>query len=147
MESAKSLVDHLEEEIENIKKCSECFSNEYKHPSKWFTMVCDKPHIILWAKKMGFNYWPAKLMSIDGQLINVRFFGDHKPADVPANNCFLYSEANPNRSRNASYLYKSALKVSDIRNCVFVFGVFGCLFGHQSHYDIIFFIASDLIKV
>lgn len=111
MEASKSLQEYLEEEIEIVRKCPECYLNQHKYPTKWFTMTCKEPHLIVWAKKVGFNYWPAKLMSIDGQLINVRFFGDHKPADVPANNCYLYSETNPNRSRNASYHYKSALKV------------------------------------
>lgn len=74
MEIAKSLVDYLEVEIESVKKCAECYSNEYKYPDTYFTMVCNEPHLIVWAKKTGFNFWPAKLMSIDGQLINVSNF-------------------------------------------------------------------------
>ena len=111
METAKSLVDYLEGEIEMLKKCSECYSNSVKHPTTWFTMICNELHLIVWAKKMGFLYWPAKMISIDGQLINVRFFGDHEYAEVPATNCFLYSDTNPNRSRNTTVSYKSALKV------------------------------------
>lgn len=112
MEIATSLVDYLEVEIESIKKCAECYSNEYNYPDTHFTMVCNEPHLIVWAKKKGFNFWPAKLMSIDGQLINVRFFNDHKAEDVPTTNCFLYSHLCPNRQRNSCVSYKSALKVS-----------------------------------
>lgn len=112
MEIAKSLVDYLEEEIEIIKKCAECYANSDKQPNNWFTMACSEPHLIVWAKKMGFDYWPAKMMNIDGQLINVRSFNDHKYSDVPATNCFLYSATNPNKSHNTSASYKSALKVS-----------------------------------
>lgn len=114
MEVAKALIDYLEVEIDLLKKCAECYSNMDRHPNNWFTMACKSsiPHLIIWAKNMCFNYWPAKLLKIDGQLIQVSFFGDHKNADVPATNCFLYSETNPNRSRNTTVLYKSALKVS-----------------------------------
>lgn len=111
METAKSLVDYLEGEIEMLKKCPECYSNAYRHPNTGFTKTCEEPHLIVWAKKMGFTYWPAKMMCIDGQLIHVRFFGDHDYAEVPATNCFLYSNTNPNRSRNTTVAYKSALKV------------------------------------
>ncbi|XP_031637919.1 uncharacterized protein LOC116350304 [Contarinia nasturtii] len=126
MEIAKSLVDYMEEEIEIVKKCPECYNNAVKYPNDWFTVICSDPHIIVWAKKMGFNYWPAKLMSIDGQLINVRFFGDHKNMDVMSTNCFLYSETNPNRSRNTTVLYKSALKEVEvyIKNCRSKFGAY-----------------------
>lgn len=74
-------------------------------------MVCTEPHIIVWAKKMGFAYWPAKMISIVGQLINVRFFGDHTSVTVPAVDCFLYSNTPPNRCRNTTSSYKSALRV------------------------------------
>lgn len=61
----------------------------------------------------GFTFWPAKLMSIDGQMVNVRFFGDHTHADVPATNCFLYSGHNPDKRRSATTAYNSAIKVKN----------------------------------
>lgn len=114
------LMDYLTGEIESSKKCFECYRNAIEHPDTWFALVCDEPHLIVWAKMKGFNYWPAKLMSIDGQLINVRFFGDHTHADVPTTNCFLYSKQNPGRMRNLTTQYSSALKVRHLKLPVFV---------------------------
>lgn len=109
---AKTLLDYFIDEIESVKKCAECYANATTHSDTWFTLACNEPHLPIWAKQKGFNYWPAKLMSIDGQLINVRFFGDHTHADIPVNNCFLYSKKNPGRMKHTSSLYNAALKVS-----------------------------------
>lgn len=106
------LLQYLSAEITSIKKCAECYSNAINYPTKWFTMVCEYPHLVLWAKVKGFNFWPAKLMSIDGQSINVRFFGDHTNAAVSDKNCYFFSEEKPMKARNTSQAYKNAMKVS-----------------------------------
>lgn len=78
-------------------------------------MLCHPPHLIVWAYKKGARYWPAKVMAIDGQQVNVRFFGGfHKHENVPANKCFLYSEEGPRKfkkPKQSDTEYKSALKV------------------------------------
>lgn len=78
------------DEIESIEKCAECFVNANLH-GNWFSMVCSKPHLVLWAKFAGFPLWPCKLMNFDGHTAYVRFFGDHKHAKVGIKNCFLFS--------------------------------------------------------
>ncbi|XP_055306233.1 MYND-type zinc finger-containing chromatin reader Zmynd8-like [Sitodiplosis mosellana] len=93
---AKELVEYLEDEIETAEMCAECYMHD-------FSLVCTKPHLIVWAKWEECDHWPAKVMSIDGQLVNVRFFGDHTQADVPASNCLLYSETDPLLAPSPSY--------------------------------------------
>lgn len=43
----------------------------------------------------GFPFWPAKLMVVNGDHADIRFFGDHKHANVPIKKCFLFSRVNP----------------------------------------------------
>ncbi|XP_031638034.1 protein kinase C-binding protein 1-like isoform X2 [Contarinia nasturtii] len=107
--AVRELMEYVEHEIESVKKCAECYEKANKYPHLWFAMACSEPHLLVWAKMKGFNYWPAKLMSIDGQLINVRFFGDHTYADVPATNIYLYSANNPGRRATHSG-YNTAIK-------------------------------------
>lgn len=95
-------------------KCSECYSNASRNPNDWFVMVCNVPHLIVWAKMSSSNYWPAKVMSIDGNAVNVRFFGDHTHARGSAANCLLYTQRNPNRKALKTPQYKYALEVSII---------------------------------
>ncbi|XP_055306175.1 zinc finger MYND domain-containing protein 11-like [Sitodiplosis mosellana] len=129
VKTAKSLAKYLELEIESVKKCAECYSNANKNPDTmaWFTVVCAKPHIVVWAKLEGYDYWPAKVMFVDKKLINVRFFGDRTEADVPAKKCFLYSDTNPSlKSTKPSASYRSALKEANeyIANVRKRFGVY-----------------------
>lgn len=111
---AHSLVNSVEEEIDSVKKCFECYSKANENPSGWVTMVCTRPHLVIWAKVNSYNHWPGKLMTINERTgtINVRFFGDHTYANVPASKCFLYSEKSPTTSPKRSVLYRRALKVS-----------------------------------
>lgn len=111
-EAALAMHTAMVEEIKSIRKCAECYANAYHHSDSWFAMACAEPHLIIWAKMKGFKYWPAKFMSVDGQSVNVRFFGDHLYADVPATNCFLYAKTNPKRIRGPSSQYTAALTVS-----------------------------------
>lgn len=85
----------------------------------WFTMVCDKPHLIIWAHMKGARYWPAKVMSVNGQQVNVRFFGCkiqgyRKHDDVPAQKCFLYSAESPRNSKKDKPVYKAARNVRQL---------------------------------
>lgn len=109
--TARTLLNYIDDEIEMLEKCAECYSRSFKYPKRWFVMVCTEPHLIVWAKLIGFSYWPAKVMSINGDLIKVRFFGDHTYADVPGNYCYLYSETCPKEPKITSPEYIDALKV------------------------------------
>lgn len=93
---AKGLMKICKQEINEIEACNECYFNANTCKT-WFTEVCSKPHLLVWAKLKGFPYWPAKLMSVNvNQLADVRFFGDHDRAWVPIKECFLFCDKDPN---------------------------------------------------
>lgn len=114
---AKKAVKLVAAEIESVKKCTQCHINANAKETRkhWFTMVCDVPHYIIWAYKKNARYWPAKVMSISGQEVDVSFFGGyHKQEIVPAKKCFLYSTKRPGNIQNAKSQdieYKKALAV------------------------------------
>lgn len=60
-----------------------------------FSMPCNPPHPLIWAKIEGFNFWPTKIMSWTDQMVNARFFGDYQNAIVSSENCYLYSQDPP----------------------------------------------------
>lgn len=120
---AKQFTKLVLAETESVKKCLQCHinANTKETRSRWFTMVCKVPHLIIWAYKRNARYWPAKVMSIDEnvQHINVRFFGGyHKHENVPTRKCFLYSKKSPgnNLIQKSNYRmsleFKSALMVN-----------------------------------
>lgn len=84
-----------------MTKCYDCYFNINTHVN-WFEMVCKRPHCVVWAKVEGHPYWPAKVMSLNNNQVEVCFFGGHEYANVPANRCFLYSEVNPDKARRKS---------------------------------------------
>ncbi|XP_069365846.1 MYND-type zinc finger-containing chromatin reader ZMYND8-like isoform X2 [Maniola hyperantus] len=94
---ARALVRSCRSEMGEIEACPECYAAAHARRLTWFTDVCSTPHILLWAKLKGFPYWPAKGMSVNSQgLVDVRFFGAHDRAWVPARDCFLYCQKDPN---------------------------------------------------
>ncbi|XP_045761349.1 uncharacterized protein LOC123864756 isoform X2 [Maniola jurtina] len=94
---ARALVRSCRAEMGEIEACPECYAAAHARRLTWFTDVCTTPHILLWAKLKGFPYWPAKGMSVNSQgLVDVRFFGAHDRAWVPARDCFLYCQKDPN---------------------------------------------------
>lgn len=84
-------------EIDEIKLCGDCYMNREKPAG--FTLVCSKPHLLLWVKFKQYPYWPAKLTKArdDSNLVEVYFFGDHTIATVSCSSCYLYSEEDPNQ--------------------------------------------------
>lgn len=98
--AAKALQKVSKQEVGDIETCAECYLNANTMTDNWFTEVCAKPHLILWAKLKGFPYWPAKAMSINSTLVDVRFFGEHDRANIPSKDCFLYSREDPNPPTN-----------------------------------------------
>ncbi|XP_031637991.1 uncharacterized protein LOC116350359 isoform X2 [Contarinia nasturtii] len=119
--AARVLSKLVEDEITDIKNCSECYENAVKYPKRWFTMVCSKLHIVVWAKLPGFTHWPSKVMAINDQQISIDFFGDHTQAKVPAKSCYLYSNKSPKPPRTTSKTYLSALEecnayIQNVRN-------------------------------
>lgn len=111
------------DQLFDIETCSECYGKSTAQP-EWFTAVCQRPHLLLWAKLKGFPYWPAKAMAMNGsQLVDVRFFGDHQRAWLSPKDCYLYSAVDPNMPGSATKRNKSvadSIKVSVMPadNCV-----------------------------
>lgn len=71
-------------DLQEIRQCRDCYrvSNE-KTNKHWFCKPCKPPHKLVYAKQKGFPYWPAKVIKIDGDLYDVRFFGgQHQRAVV-----------------------------------------------------------------
>lgn len=113
-----TLMEFVNDEIHSVITCNQCYQNAYLNPNTSFVLPCDKPHLIVWAKPKGYNFWPAKLMyivALDKQIVHVRFFGDHSVFDIPAENCFLYSPTHPDVPKKCHLeIYTKALIVNSI---------------------------------
>lgn len=107
------MLDHIKDEIEKGKHCGECYHNSKKYPNRWFAMVCNKPHLVVWIKRHDLFYWPAKLMSIDplsGDL-HLQFFGDQSEVEVLSSSCFLCADMTTYQLLTLPSEYLNALKV------------------------------------
>lgn len=126
----KHLQKICKDEIFNIETCAECFVKaNTSRDSEWFTSVCSKPHLLIWAKLSGYPYWPAKVMGVFSNVLNVQFFGDHERAFVPSKDCFLYSQKDPNpvqpnTFRQQGFLNCVAEATEYIKNISIKFGHF-----------------------
>lgn len=108
---ANKLKRTIDEEMKDLKHCADCYSNANQFPSTWLRMVCDEPHIIVWAK-FESEYWPAKLLSIDGSKLYVKYFYKSRYAcKVLASECILYSEEYPVKRAKLPHLVNEAIKV------------------------------------
>ncbi|KAJ8733870.1 hypothetical protein PYW07_014421 [Mythimna separata] len=124
---ARALVRSCRAEMGEIEACPECYAAAHARRPTWFTDVCTTPHILFWAKLKGFPYWPAKGMSVNSSgLVDVRFFGAHDRAWVPAKDCFLYSEKDPNNFRTKRQDIIDSMQEADqhIRNISRKYGRF-----------------------
>lgn len=95
---SEDLVTYAENELRLIEGCSLCYilANLSAGPNfKWFAGVCDKKHEIVWAKVVGFNYAPAKLLYVQDNKATVHFFGDHNIAQTSTKYIYLYSKETP----------------------------------------------------
>ncbi|XP_076388066.1 zinc finger MYND domain-containing protein 11 isoform X2 [Megachile rotundata] len=65
-------------DLQEIRRCADCYriSNE-KSEKMWFCIPCNPPHQLVYAKQKGYPYWPAKVMQVNGNIYDVRFFGGH----------------------------------------------------------------------
>lgn len=124
---AKSILKTCKQEMNEIQNCPTCYLKA-NTLSNWFIEACPKPHILVWAKLRGnsstnetfktnftitgFPYWPGKVMSTNSAgMVDVRFFGAHDRAWIPAKDCYLYSQKDPNTNRQ---------KKNDINKCIAV---------------------------
>lgn len=99
--SCNELINVVESEIKQIEMCAQCFSNAIENDNP-MVQLCDPPHLLVWAKTEGFIYWPAKLMSIDGESAEVIYFGEFLQSRVPVDKCLIYTVKRPDASSNVS---------------------------------------------
>ncbi|XP_039266565.2 zinc finger MYND domain-containing protein 11-like [Styela clava] len=76
--SAKSVLETCMHEVKELSLCSNCYFLSSTKPTKdWFSTPCQPPHRVVWAKQKGFEYWPAKVIQVNNDQVDVRFFGGH----------------------------------------------------------------------
>ncbi|XP_043229629.1 zinc finger MYND domain-containing protein 11-like isoform X1 [Amphibalanus amphitrite] len=71
-------------DIQEIRICRDCYRMSNEKPGKnWFCRPCRPPHQLVYAKQKGYPFWPAKVMKIENEMYDVRFFGEpHERAIV-----------------------------------------------------------------
>ncbi|CAF3385877.1 unnamed protein product [Rotaria sp. Silwood1] len=93
---ARALLKIARHEMTEIEICSECYLRSAQPVSTdWFAEPCRIPHTLCWAKMKGYQPWPAKVLRIVNDEVDVRFFGQHDRAWVSINNCFVLSKEYP----------------------------------------------------
>lgn len=88
------------DEVFYLNTCRDCFKNSNER-ADWFTTVCQTPHLLVWAKTEQLPYWPAKVFTVKGNLIGVRYFGNHERSFIPQNNIYLFTRKSPNQSMSS----------------------------------------------
>ncbi|XP_054271302.1 zinc finger MYND domain-containing protein 11 isoform X2 [Macrosteles quadrilineatus] len=62
--------------LQDIRQCRDCYKVSFERNNRnWFCKPCRPPHMLVYAKQKGYPYWPAKVIKINGDLYDVRFFG------------------------------------------------------------------------
>lgn len=86
-----------------IEICSECYLRSIQPMTKdWFTKPCAIPHTLCWAKMKRFQPWPAKVLRIVDDEVDVRFFGQHDRAWISLDNCSILSKEYPSHEKKKS---------------------------------------------
>lgn len=115
VKAANSAWQILNDQIQELNLCVQCYKHSYENPNESITMVCDPPHRLLWVDSGRYGYWPAKMLrsEADDQL-TVRYFGDQTTSKVSSDLCLMYSEAIPENahgSGSGTELFDEAVKV------------------------------------
>ncbi|CAF0912721.1 unnamed protein product [Adineta ricciae] len=101
--NARVLVKNSYHEVTEIHICPECYLRSAQLvAADWFTIPCAIPHTLCWAKMKSYQSWPAKVLRIVNDQVDVRFFGTHNRAWVPISNCFVLSKDYPGSLRRKS---------------------------------------------
>jgi hypothetical protein len=75
---ARALSKIARHEMTEIEICSECYLRSAQPlTTDWFAEPCTNPHTLCWAKMKGYQPWPAKVLRIVNDEVDVRFFGQH----------------------------------------------------------------------
>ncbi|XP_060856969.1 zinc finger MYND domain-containing protein 11-like [Metopolophium dirhodum] len=63
-------------DLDEIMRCRYCYKYSIQKNTKfWFCKPCKPPHELVYAKQEDFPYWPAKVLKIEADMYEVRFFG------------------------------------------------------------------------
>lgn len=110
--AAKMLQKRDDDQFSAWKYCNSCYENDILHAeAEAIKMPCGNKYLVFWAKPKNCKYWPAKLLSVNKNELNVRFFGDYLYDSVAVSKCYLYSETEMKASRNIDHLYEKAREV------------------------------------
>lgn len=100
-------------EVQHISSCADCYEMKYTKPNEWRSLACSKPHLVLWVhlnmlkecsdrekqfespSKMRNIYWPAKLISVGDDFLNLVFFHGPRMVEIPTPQCFIHSSEVP----------------------------------------------------
>jgi len=64
--------------MSEIEICPECYIRTAQPvTTDWFTKPCIIPHVLCWAKMKTYQSWPAKVLRVVNDEVDVRFFGQH----------------------------------------------------------------------
>ncbi|XP_077869213.1 MYND-type zinc finger-containing chromatin reader ZMYND8-like [Saccoglossus kowalevskii] len=108
------IIKICEHEMNEIEVCSDCYLSSCLKKDNYFCEPCTVPHPLVWAKLKGFPFWPAKaLREVDGQ-VDVRFFGQHDRAWVPANCCYMMSKDIPFAIKKRKGGFENAMQEMDL---------------------------------
>ncbi|XP_053661187.1 protein kinase C-binding protein 1 [Anopheles marshallii] len=121
LKQARAMQKKAKNEIDEMEPCYECYIHANTRSEQWFTQLCSKPHLLVWAKMRGFPYWPGKLYVISAtNLAYVRFFATHDRSWMAVKDCFLYSKQDPNPPKNLKNKITASLaqSVTDIEQYI-----------------------------
>ncbi|CAF3374615.1 unnamed protein product [Rotaria sp. Silwood1] len=100
---ARTFLRIARHEMTEIELCFECYLRSTQPISTdWFTKPCSIPHTLCWAKMQSYQPWPAKVLRIVNDEVDVRFFGQHDRAWIPLRNCFVLSKEYPGSRKKKS---------------------------------------------
>lgn len=99
--------------MRRFRKCAECYSNRHKYQRNWSTMLCDEPHLIVWAEYLE-EYWPAKVMKVEikpSVKVYVQLFAERADTEISDPECFVYSEEYPGDAKTHPAYINAAIEV------------------------------------
>lgn len=77
-QNVRTLLKKARHECSEMDICSDCYLRSAQDESiDWFIKPCSSPHVLCWAKMKTYQSWPAKVLRVMNDEVDVRFFGRH----------------------------------------------------------------------
>lgn len=114
-QSVKELIKSVNRDLNFVNNCAQCYEHQVHYPNP-MVLLCEPLHLLVWAKTKGFNYWPAKLLKLQGTNAHVIYFGEYLDAKVVAAECLIYTKERPDKqARIVNYgLFKTAIQDAEV---------------------------------